>query len=155
MAVKPGVKPRGLRKRVQTSSTEFRRVLFVCAGNTCRSPMAAAIARRMLGSGVKVESAGLEADEGSGPTRDAVRVMKEHGLDIRDHSSRQLRLLNAEEFDLVIGLTKRITDELRRKIGASERVKSLDPYGRGIEVYRATAVAIELQLERLFGVARW
>ena len=58
----------------------MQRVLFVCAGNTCRSPIAAAVARLLLGSGAQVESAGTAADDGTAATSEAVQVMTERGL---------------------------------------------------------------------------
>jgi hypothetical protein len=65
-----------------------KRVLFVCAGNTCRSPMAEAIARQILGPTADVQSAGICADEGASATQDAIAVMEE-----RERMQRAVRLL--------------------------------------------------------------
>jgi protein-tyrosine-phosphatase len=56
------------------SPTEIKCVLFVCAGNTCRSPMAEALARLLLGRGVHVESAGVSAYDGASTTRESIGV---------------------------------------------------------------------------------
>ena len=55
------------------------RILFVCTGNTCRSPMAAALLRHRLGerAGVEIASAGISAPAGSPASANAVAVMAE------------------------------------------------------------------------------
>lgn len=133
-----------------------RRVLFVCAGNTCRSPMAEAVAQRLLGEGIHVESAGITADEDAPATKDAVLVMNERGLDISAHRSRSLSAVNLLHFDLVIALTPAIAQVLHGQGADASKVRMLDipdPYGRGIDAYRATAVAIERALQRLFDLS--
>jgi protein-tyrosine-phosphatase len=134
-----------------------RRVLFVCAGNTCRSPMAAAIARELLGPAVRVESAGVSADEGASATRDAVQVMNERGVDISNHRSRPFHALDFSEFDLLVALSPTIGQDVRRAGVEPARMAILDipdPYGRGLEVYRTTVVAIERALKTLFVTTR-
>ena len=54
-------------------------ILFVCTGNTCRSPLAAALARAY---GVDAQSAGLSADPGDVATPEAVRASQRHGADL-------------------------------------------------------------------------
>lgn len=135
------------------SPTRARRVLFVCAGNTCRSPMAAAVARELLGATVHAESAGIAADDGASATRDAVRVMNERGLDIGGHRSRSFRALNLSDFDLLVALTPAIAQDVRRAGVEPSKIATLDipdPYGKGLEVYRTTVAAIERDLNRLF-----
>ena len=117
--------------------SEARRVLFVCAGNTCRSPMAAAMARALLGPAVHVESAGVSADDGSSATRDAVRAMQERGLDISGHRSRSVRTFDLGDFDLLVALNPTIAQDVRRAGGEPSKMASLDipdPYGKGLEV---------------------
>jgi len=133
----------------------LRRVLFVCDGNTCRSPMAEAVARHLLGGSIEVASAGLDADDGAAATKDAVRAMKERGLDISAHRSRSLSALNLLDFDLLVALTPRIAQALRDQGADAEKLTGLDvpdPYCKGLETYRATATAIECDLRRLFGL---
>lgn len=69
-------------------------ILCVCTGNTCRSPMAAALLRQALDKrgreDILVESAGLAAGFASPATEHAVAVMREIGLDLSGHRSRPL-----------------------------------------------------------------
>lgn len=57
------------------------KIICVCTGNTCRSPMAAALLQRLL-PGAEVSSAGLYAEEGMPASRHALLAMDEMGLDI-------------------------------------------------------------------------
>ena len=67
-------------------------LLFVCTGNTCRSPLAEAIAndaiRRREWVNARAASAGTGAAPGARASEDAVRVAADHGLDLSDHRSR-------------------------------------------------------------------
>lgn len=137
--------------------TARRRVLIVCAGNTCRSPMAAAMARDLLGEGVHVESAGTSAGDGAAATKDAVQAMKERGLDIGSHRSRSVSVLNVRDFDLLIAMTPAIARDIRHLGADASRVATLDipdPYCKGLDAYRATVLAIERELKRLFDLTR-
>lgn len=139
-----------------SSPTTMRRVLFVCEGNTCRSPMAEAAARHLLGGEMHVESAGIAADEGASATKDAVRAMEERGLDITAHRSRSLSTLNLPDFDLLVALTPTIAQHLRDRGVDASKLRALDicdPYGKGLDAYRATAVTIERDLRALFGAS--
>jgi protein-tyrosine-phosphatase len=120
-------------------------ILFVCTGNICRSPMAAAIARDALArSGrkdVEVVSAGTYALEGQRPSSDAAALAEEHGLSLGEHRAQQLTRELAQAADLVVGMEREHAD-FAHQLGA-RRVITLarpirDPYGRGSVVYRDT-----------------
>lgn len=70
------------------------RLLFVCTGNTCRSPMAQAIAERAVGrrgwDGVEIRSAGVSAVPGGGASEGARAAAGLHGLDLEEHRSTPL-----------------------------------------------------------------
>ena len=129
-----------------------QRVLVVCSGNTCRSPMAAALLQRLLGGTAQIQSAGMETGGGTPPTNDAVSVMRELGVDISSHRSRDIADLDLTEFDFFLAMTPWIADQLRELGAEKTRIKNLnvsDPYGKGIQVYRSTVDEIESQLRSL------
>jgi len=134
-------------------------LVFVCAGNICRSPMAEALLRHVAKSRpaletLKVGSAGTIALSGNLPSTDAVDVMRrQFGLEIAAHRARPLtRRLTS---DLVLALdrdTEREAQALKLRVpvemlgdyvGTGEEVE--DPYGRSRRHYRDVA----LQLKRL------
>lgn len=75
------------------------KILFLCAGNSCRSQMAEGWARRLHGDRIEAYSAGIET-HGLNPR--AVRVMAEAGVDISAHRSKTLEDMRGVEFDLVV-----------------------------------------------------
>ena len=85
------------------------RVLFVCTGNTCRSPLAEVIARRQLEergwSQVEVASAGVAALEGSPASGGSLCVAAARGLNLSSHSATQLTRAVAEDADLILTMS--------------------------------------------------
>ena len=83
-------------------------VLFLCTGNQCRSPMAAALLRARLAqraSAIAVDSAGF-VSEGMPPPKEVLDAMSAVGLDLSDHRSRLVRPDMIKAADLVIGMTR-------------------------------------------------
>ena len=133
------------------------RILFVCTGNICRSPLAAAIARQELArlgqADVEVASAGVAALEGWGATDDAVRVAEENGISLAGHHARQLTPQLAAWADLVVGMERRHV-EVATRLGARAAVALCeddvpDPYGRGVEAFRETWAALAAAIPEL------
>jgi protein-tyrosine-phosphatase len=136
--------------------TTVFRILFVCTGNTCRSPLAEGLARAEIArrgwKHVVVESAGLAADAGAGATRAGVRVAGRAGIDLEAHRARPLTPELAAQADLILAMGPGHVAELRR-LGAGERAITLgdfvagapgageavqDPYGGTEAVYQET-----------------
>ena len=84
------------------------RLLIVCKGNICRSPMAEAIVRaRLLRPGMQVASAGLAAMRGFPIDPKAQAALAAHGYDGSDHIARQATKLLMQQSDLVLAMEQR------------------------------------------------
>ncbi len=97
-------------KREPLSMAMNTRVLFVCMGNICRSPMAEGVFRHMIRQSglddvVKVESAGTHAfHAGEGPDKRAQSTAAKRGYDISDLRARQVEDIDFERFDLILAM---------------------------------------------------
>ena len=113
--------------------TPLYRVLFVCSGNTCRSPLAAEALRQALGEeGQRVEilSAGILAVPGSPASAGVVEVAHRQGLDFRAHRAQRLTLELVDGADLVLALdTTEHEGVLRLAPEAASRTDLLSDYG--------------------------
>jgi protein-tyrosine phosphatase len=96
---------------VHGHTRDFGRVLMVCVGNICRSPMAEVVLRaRLADAAVIVESAGLAALSGSAIDPLAQAVLEAHGLSGRSHVARQVKRSLIEAADLVLVMEKKHLD---------------------------------------------
>jgi len=128
------------------------KLLFVCTGNTCRSPMAAGLFS-CLRPDIVSESAGLHAAEGFPASAHAVRAAAALGADISGHRSRCLTAEIAEAADLIIALGAYHEEALRARY-PHKRVILLgsgidDPYGEDLEAYKECAMQIFEALEKM------
>ena len=120
-------------------------VLFLCTGNICRSPMAAAIARGEIARAgledIEISSAGTAALVGSGATREAAIVAEENGLSLAGHRARQVTPELLSTIDLVVGMQPHHA-EVASRLGAREAITLsspiYDPYGLGVGACRET-----------------
>ncbi|MCX7704942.1 MAG: hypothetical protein N2115_01620 [bacterium] len=116
------------------------KVLFVCSGNSCRSPMAQAIFQKFVDRRITVVSAGTETNFSGSISREAVEVLREDGIDIENFVSSVIKKEIIEFSDLIF-----VMEEKHRKMvlelfpNASDRTFVLnipDPAGGNIYEYR-------------------
>ncbi|WP_010677208.1 low molecular weight protein arginine phosphatase [Bacillus timonensis] len=136
------------------------RVLFVCTGNTCRSPMAEAILRSKAGESIEVKSAGIYAGEGSPASANTAQVLKENGIECQ-HFSSFLTKEHLEWATYVFTMTNQHKEAiLLRFPEAEDKVFTLkeyvntngdvsDPFGGPVDIYRETYAELEPLIDDL------
>lgn len=131
--------------------------LFICTGNTCRSPMAAALMNRLLrerGLPGRAESAGLAAAPGEPASRNAVLAAAERGADLSAHRARPADAVLMERSAAVFAMTSEHLRLLEARFPAQrDKLRLLgphgipDPFGGDLAAYRRCRDAIERALE--------
>lgn len=106
------------------------RILFVCHGNICRSPMAESVMAYLVKekglTDIAVDSAATSAEEiGNGVHPGTQRVLRAHGIPLIPHRARRLTWQDGEEFDLLIGMDAANLKNMARMVRSSEKVHSL------------------------------
>jgi protein-tyrosine-phosphatase len=147
-------------------NSTMKEILFVCSGNTCRSPMAEGVAKQVLSKGmpfeVRVGSAGSSAADGVPAVANAVEAARGLGVDIRGHRSRLLNATMVRAADLIVTMG----EKHRHTVGVIEPAALSctamltefcagltgdvhDPIGGDLETYQRTLALIEECVERL------
>lgn len=136
--------------------------MFVCSGNTCRSPLAAALARRLVhahGLDVSVASAGTGAIDGSPASDGSMVVGLERGVDLSSHRAQFLTRELVDAADLVLCMATQHVERVR-ELGSEGKAFLLtdyaaaraigrainDPFGGAFEGYRRMADELEREL---------
>ncbi len=144
-----------------------QRILFVCTGNTCRSPMAAAVCNhlaRQAGRSTEIlaESAGLYANDGAPITpaaKDALQkaeILPVPGMEYTRHVARTVSAADMAVADRVVTLTRAHALELMLRFPeAASRIETfptdiLDPFGGSAEVYEACLAQLTDHIKQLF-----
>jgi protein-tyrosine-phosphatase len=123
------------------------RVLFVCLGNSCRSPMAEAIARHTAADVIEASSAGLMAL--GFVARHTVSVLEEFGYPAEGLRSKMFTRDAVDGADLVINMSGRRVAHLANGSARVEDWDVGDPFGEDPEVYRKICKEIEGRVEGL------
>jgi protein-tyrosine phosphatase len=148
--------------RGQSSGSAFaiRRILVVCLGNICRSPMAEYLLRRQLaGRDVTVESAGIAATNGARIDSIALAVLSGHGIDADAHEARRLEKSMLDAADLVLVMERAHLDFIRARFPSATGKTFLlgrwqggfeipDPLGRPRETFEHLYSAVERAVHR-------
>ncbi|HUK21718.1 MAG TPA: low molecular weight protein arginine phosphatase [Gemmatimonadales bacterium] len=137
----------------------MKRILLVCTGNICRSPLAAALMQRTVQErgvdGIEVSSAGTGAWDGAPASEGAYLVGLEQGLDLSGHRARLLTRDVVEQSDLILTMARHHrarVDELGGEgrvfvLGeyagrSGEAAEVSDPFGGDLQVYRDTCAEL-------------
>jgi len=150
-----------------TAMSQFT-IALVCTGNTCRSPMAAAILNRKLKTRFPAKfqndefapivacSAGIAASSGDPASAGAIAAMDSIGLDLRDHQSQLANPSLLDRADLILTMTSNHRQNLlsrwphlaSKTFGlAPDQMDVSDPFGGPVEVYQACAKKIDQYLD--------
>jgi protein-tyrosine phosphatase len=122
------------------------RIGFVCTGNTCRSPMAEGLAKKLISErlavtpariskfGFEVHSMGVFARPGDPASKNAIAVMRDAGVNLTKHQSRAALAEDVQGYDRIYCMTRNHLEALAMSLppGRDKNLQLLDPSGKDI-----------------------
>ena len=132
-------------------------ILYICTGNTCRSPMAKLLTELEADKkalDVTVRSRGMAARDGEPMSIGAVKVMVEEGINATFHKSKTVTEADMIWADEIYAMTHTMAANLKRgwpdykdKIQAFAEKDVIDPFGGSLEIYRITRDRLKEEIE--------
>jgi protein-tyrosine-phosphatase len=146
----------------EEEASSVKHILFVCTGNTCRSPMAEAILKNKNIDGIEVKSAGIYADYGSDASVNAKKVLESNNI-IHQHQSSPLTKDHLDWADLILTMTgshkSAILQQypetavkvytLKEFSGEGAGIDVTDPFGGSVGTYQGTYQELEQLIEKV------
>lgn len=133
----------------------MKKVLFVCTGNTCRSPMAQGIFNKMCSDkciDAKADSAGIFANALDTASENSAIVCKEIGVDISNRKAVPIDRVNLSQYDLICPMTVEHAQMLVSLGADRDKICVMnipDPFGGDLDIYRKCREEIEKALGEL------
>ncbi|MBX9742291.1 MAG: low molecular weight protein arginine phosphatase [Chthoniobacterales bacterium] len=137
----------------------MKKILFVCTGNTCRSPMAEALFHKMTQerSDLRASSAGLQATRGAAATSFALKALAKEGIDFSSFKSKPVTAELIQEATIVFAMTEdhlfallqRYPEHQQKFFLLNENQEIMDPIGGGLSNYQECCIMIQSSLKRI------
>lgn len=109
------------------------KILFVCLGNICRSPLAEGIAKSYIQKHsleIEVDSCGTgDYHKGEHPCPNSIKIAKQRGINIAQQISRPITTKDFEHFDMIVGLDESNIQNLIKMGAPKEKLSKLGSYG--------------------------